>query len=121
MLPITTSQTWVAFHIRSEQLIHITVFATPTTSNIELIYYLGIFFHYGSLMVTVFFHLLIPNQTQDSWILTVRTEGATYITKPLEATFTANGSELAVNILHASYLFLAIGELIWSNQERKYT
>ena len=92
MQPISTSQTWVVFHIRSEQLINITVFATPTTLNNELIYHLGFFFHYGSFMATVFFHLLIPNQTQDSWILTVRTEGATYITNPLEATFTANGS-----------------------------
>ena len=116
-----SSQTWVAFCIRIEQVIQITVFLTLATSNNELICYLGAFCYLHSFLVAVFMLLPVPNQMQDSWILTVRTEGATYISNPLEATFTANGSKLAVDILHKSYLFLAIGGFIWPIKERKYT
>ena len=115
-----SSQTWVAFHIRIEQLIQITVVATFDTSNIQLICY-WVFFTLGPFLVTVFLPLLIPNQMQDLLVLTVRTEGATYIVNPLKATFTANGCKLGVDILHKCYMFLAIGGLIWPIEERKYT
>ena len=116
------SQTLVTFRFKSQQLIHFTLFATldTCTSNNELIFYVGVICHLGYFLGTVFQHPLVPNQWQDSWNLTVWTEGTTYITNPFKATFTANCSKLAVDILHKTYLFLAIGGLIWPNKERKY-
>ena len=113
MLPLSASQTWVTFHIRSEQLIQITVFATPATSNHEFICSLGVFCYLSPILVAIFVPLLILNQMQDLLVLTVRTEGATYVVNPLEATFIANGCKLTVDIFHKSYTFLAIGGLIW--------
>jgi len=112
--------------MRSEQLIHIIVFAALGASNNGLIYYMAVFFHCGAFMVTVFLHLLIPNQRQDSLIFTVMTEGTTYITNPLEATFSANGSKLVVDIFHEKYnkclfLFSAMGGLIRPIKKRIYT
>ena len=120
---ISISQTWVVFCFRSQQLVHITLFATldTCTSNNELIWYLGVICHLGYFLGTVFQHPMIPNQRQDSWNFTVWTEWTTYITNPLKATFTTNCRKLAVDILNNSYLFLVIGGLIWSNKERKYT
>ena len=121
MLPLSASQTWVAFCIRREQLIQSTVFATLATSNHEFICFLGVFCYLGPILVAIFSPLLILNQMQDLLVLTVRTEGATYITNPLKATFTANGCKLGVDMLHKFYMFLAIGGLIWPIEERKYT
>lgn len=100
---ISTSQTWVAFDPSSEQFIQITVLVTRNTSNCIF-----------QILMRKYLSLFIPDQIKYLFgILTVRTEGATSVTDPLEATLTANGCKLFMDIFHKSYIFLAIGRWIW--------
>ena len=100
---ISTSQTWVAFDPSSEQFIQITVLVTRNTSNCIF-----------QILMRKYLSFFIPDQIKDLFgILTVRTEGATSVTDPLEATLTANGCKLFMDIFHKSYIFSAIGRWIW--------